>query len=104
MDEKERIRLFCRSYAMAQRLLDMAVETPIHMGMAVNEARKELAKAYELFPVTVKSRIGHLGESLKKINFPHEPTTSQFTKSADSRHALHPIAHDTFLKGCILQK
>jgi hypothetical protein len=34
MDEEERIRRFCHAYAMAQRVLDMAAEQPIHAGMA----------------------------------------------------------------------
>lgn len=70
MDEEECIRRFCVAYAMAQRVLDMAVETPIHMGMAVDEARRQLAIAFELFPSTVTERIARLNEIAAKVYFP----------------------------------
>ena len=62
MDEEERIRRFCHAYAMAQRVLDMAAEQPIHTGMARDEARRQLAIAFKLFPETIKARIRKLYE------------------------------------------
>ena len=62
MDEEERIRRFCVAYAMAQRVLDMSVEQPVHTGMARDEARRQLAIAFNLFPSTIKAKIRKLYE------------------------------------------
>jgi hypothetical protein len=47
---------------MAQRVLDMSVEQPIHTGMARDEARRQLAIAFKLFPETIKAKIRKLYE------------------------------------------
>ena len=60
MDEEERIRRFCVAYAMAQRVLDMAAEQPVHTGMARDEARRQLAIAFDLFPSTIKAKLRKL--------------------------------------------
>jgi hypothetical protein len=70
MDEEERIRRFCHAYAMAQRVLDMAAEQSVHTGMARDEARKQLAIAFELFPATVKAEIARLNEVAAKVHLP----------------------------------
>jgi hypothetical protein len=70
MDEEERIRRFCHAYAMAQRVLDMAAEQPIHTGMARDEARNQLAIAFELFPPTVKEKIARLNEVAATVHLP----------------------------------
>jgi hypothetical protein len=62
MDEEERIRRFCVAYAMAQRVLDMAAEQPVHTGMARDEARRQLSIAFKLFPETIKAKILKLYE------------------------------------------
>ena len=70
MDEEARIRRFCHAYAMAQRVLDMAIEQPIHTGMAMEEARRQLAIAFELFPTTVKAEIARLNEVAANVHLP----------------------------------
>jgi hypothetical protein len=55
---------------MAQRVLDMAAEQPIHAGMARDEARRQLAIAFGLFPATVKEKIGLLNEVAAKVHLP----------------------------------
>jgi hypothetical protein len=76
MDEEERIRRFCVAYAMAQRVLDMAAEQPIHTGMARDEARRQLAIAFELFPSTVKAKIARLNTRAAAFTFDPVKTTS----------------------------
>jgi hypothetical protein len=39
---------------MAQGVLDMAAEQPVHSGNARDEARRQLAIAFKLVPETVK--------------------------------------------------
>jgi hypothetical protein len=55
---------------MAQRVLDMATEQPIHTGMARDEARRQLAIAFELFPSTVKQKIARLNEVAARVHLP----------------------------------
>jgi hypothetical protein len=62
MNEEERIKKFCRGYAMAQLMLDYAIGNPLMRLPALNMAREEMANAYALFPAIVKARIGHLYE------------------------------------------
>ena len=77
MDEEERIRRFCHTCAMAQRVLHMAAERPIHSGMAMEQARRQLALAFELFPSTVKEKIAHLNEVAAKVQFPPVGASAQ---------------------------
>jgi hypothetical protein len=77
MDEEERISRFCTAYAMAQRVLDMAAEQPVHTGMARDEARRQLAIALELFPAPVKAKIARLNKVAAKIQFPRVVASAQ---------------------------
>ncbi len=60
MEEEERIKKFCRGYAMAQLMLDHAIDHPQFRLPALEKAREEMANAYELFPATVREKIGYL--------------------------------------------
>ena len=47
---------------MAQGVLDMAAEQPVHSGNARNEARRQLAIAFKLFSETIKAKVQKLYE------------------------------------------
>jgi hypothetical protein len=81
MDEEERISRFCTAYAMAQRVLDMAAEQPAHTGMARDEARRQLAIAFELFPATVKAKIARLNEVAATVKLTPVVEQSRTTES-----------------------
>jgi hypothetical protein len=62
MDEEERITQFCHAYASAMLHLDAAKCMPAIGSMLAQTARQELEKGCELFPETVKAKVGKLYE------------------------------------------
>jgi hypothetical protein len=66
MTEDERIQHFCRSFATVMKYLDTAIAIPAMGMMMVKQGRRELEKAIELCPATIKEKIVTLYDHVKE--------------------------------------